>query len=92
VTAQVVGPGGTIEAPDVVAAVEDVARGISDYETRLDYDVRVDEQPVFIGRAPAGAATADDVWTVEKLTYDGSSRPTRKQVFIDVAWDDRAGL
>lgn len=69
----------------------DVKRGITDFESRLDYAGRTDDQPVYVGRASSGTATSSGVWVVEKVTYDGSDRPTRKQVLTG-AWDNRASL
>lgn len=72
------------------STLADVKRGITDFESRLDYDGRTDMQPVYIGRADNGTATSSGSWTVEKVTYV-SDRPTRKQV-LSGAWDDRASL
>ncbi len=66
-------------------------KGVSNFETLLDYGVRVDDQPIYIGRALMSTSTAENTWTVEKITYDGSNRPITKQVRIG-AWDDRATL
>ena len=67
------------------------AGGLTDVETRLDYDARTDDQPVYVGRASAGTLAANADWVIEKLTYDGDDRPTRKQV-LKGSWDDRASL
>lgn len=66
------------------------AAGIVDTETRLDYEARMDDQPVFIGRAAAGTVTSG-VWVIERLSYDDEDRPERKQT-LKGAWDDRAAL
>lgn len=67
-----------------------IGRGTTDYETRLDFVDRIDNQPVYVGRATNGTATTAS-WQVEKVTYDGDDRPVRKQVLTG-AWDDRATL
>lgn len=59
------------------------------FESRMDYDTRTDDQPVYVGRAYAGTATSADTWTVRKMTYDTKKRVTRIQVQFDIAWDDR---
>lgn len=73
------------------ALLLDLKRGISDGETRLDYVLRTDDQPVYVGRAVAGTSAAASDWTIELVEYDGNDRPTRKQVLTG-AWDDRATL
>lgn len=69
--------------------LQDVKRAITDYETRLDYDTRTDANPVYVGKAAQGTATATASWTVQKLTYDSSDRLTRAQVLDSIAWDNR---
>lgn len=66
--------------------------GGSAVESRLDYDGRLDGNPVYVGAANQGTATASADWTVQKLEYDVSARLTRKQVILDAVWDDRASL
>ena len=61
-------------------------------ESRLDYDVRTDGNPVYVGEADPGAATDADVWTIKFLTYDADDRVTRVQVKQNVAWDSRSTL
>lgn len=61
-------------------------------EQRLDYDVRVDGNPVYVGTADPGTATSAAAWTVVKLTMDASARLTRKQTIASAIWDDRASL
>lgn len=73
------------------ASSADIKRGITDYESRLDYVARTDTQPVYIGRALEGTATDVATWVIEKVTYDVTDRPTRKQVLTG-AWDSRAAL
>lgn len=62
-----------------------------DNEVRLDYDVRTDSNPVYIGRALPGTGTSSATWTIKRFTYDASARATRIQVLVG-AWDSRAGL
>jgi hypothetical protein len=55
----------------------------------LDYDVRTDSNPVYVGFNFRGAATSDTNWVLQKLTYDASSRVTIVQIAID-SWDNHA--
>jgi hypothetical protein len=55
----------------------------------LDYDVRTDSNPVYVGFNFRGAATSATNWVLQKLTYDASSRVTMVQVAID-SWDNHA--
>lgn len=68
-----------------------VERGVTDYETRLDYGTRLDSLPVYIGKNLEGTATSAATWNVTKLTYDVTNRLTRSQVLTGV-WDNRATL
>lgn len=62
-------------------------------QTRLvDYDVRSDANPVYIGVAAQGSATSQPVWLIQKLTYDGSSRLIEQESLVNVIWDNRASL
>lgn len=72
------------------AEVRDVKRALTDYEVRLDYDVRTDGNPVYVGKAPQGTATSATGWTLQKLDYDASARLLRVQVVNNAVWDDRA--
>ena len=60
------------------------------WEIRYDYDTRTDGQPVYVGYAKAGTATATETWLIHKFTYNSDNFVTRRQVATDVAWDDRA--
>lgn len=60
-------------------------------QLRLDYDVRTDEQPVYIGFADQGVGESEDKWTLQKLTYDGSNRATQRGIAIG-AWSKRTTL
>lgn len=84
-----------IDLDDITAATEgtlqEVRDGITVMETRLDYDVRTDGSPVYIGKNVNGTSTGAATWTVQKLTYDSSNRLTRAQV-LEGAWDNRASL
>lgn len=55
----------------------------------LDYDVRVDTQPVYVGVAPLATATSDQVWRVYKIRYDGQGRVVEVDSRSSVAWDSR---
>ena len=56
----------------------------------LDYDVRSDSNPVYVGFNFRGAAQSATNWVLQKLTYDGSNRVIQVQVAID-AWTNRVG-
>lgn len=81
------------------AVVQEIPSGFQS-EKRLDYDVRTDDNPVYVAfglyqKSATGditPGTADDqVWIVQKFTYDASNRVTRIQVARG-AWDNRASL
>lgn len=59
----------------------------------LDYDVRPDTQPLYIGKGPANAAEGDPVWRITKFEYEGPVADARLLQFDtreDVAWTARA--
>lgn len=89
-----VGPGTPVHVPvdEDGTPLGDLLSGSTTNETRLDYVARTDGQPVYIGRAADGSATSAAVWNIERLTYDGNGRVTRKQVREDAVWDNRAIL
>lgn len=70
---------------------KDIKRGITDYETRLDYGARTDDQPVYVGRAPQDTATSAADWYIERISYDASNRPTRSER-LSGSWDNRGSL
>jgi hypothetical protein len=78
----------TLEAARTL--MTDVKRSVTDFETQLDYDVRNDGNPVYVGKASQGALTASAVWVIQKLEYDVINRLIRVQVKDSIAWDDRA--
>lgn len=85
------GGGQVTLGPGELTPVIDALAGISTYEARLDYDGRTDNQPVYVGHAANGTATTHPSWSVERVTYDGTDRPIRKQVLTG-AWDERTTL
>lgn len=58
-------------------------------QKRLDYDVRTDDNPVYVGFNVREKGTSDERWIIQKLTYDGSDRVTLIQIAID-SWDNRS--
>jgi hypothetical protein len=72
------------------AALDDVKRSITDFETRMDYAARADGNPVYIGKASQGRSTDVTVWTIQKMDFDALSRLVRVQVVSGLKWDDRA--
>lgn len=58
--------------------------------TQFDYDVRTDDNAVYIGYATSpNVGDSETRWTVKKLTYDGSNRCTKIQIAYKIAWSDR---
>lgn len=58
---------------------------------KLDYDVRSDSSPVYLGRAAPGTADSDATWAVQKFTYDSQGRV----IVIENAtgaWSNRGSL
>lgn len=63
----------------------------NDIVKQIDYDVRTDSNPVYVGYALRGTATSADAWTIQYLTYDGSDRVTSIETAYG-SWDNRASL
>ena len=82
---------GTIDGANAEVTQLKVMRGLTDYETRLDYSTRLDGNPVYVGKHANGTSTTSTTWTVQKLTYDSLSRLTRAQV-LSGSWSGRAAL
>lgn len=61
------------------------------FQSKLDYGARTDDQAVYIGRAPKGTTTSQNNWVIFYLTYDGSNRLESVTVSTG-AWLDRASL
>lgn len=57
----------------------------------LDYDVRLDGNPVYVGTNLQTALIADATWTVQKLFYDITNRLIDAQVLTGT-WTGRAAL
>lgn len=60
-------------------------------QQRIDYDVRTDGQPVYVGYAPRGTATSG-IWMIQKFTFttvSGTDYATLRQIAYD-AWTNRA--
>lgn len=67
------------------------------FQQIFDYDVRADQQPVYIGWATCGVATSTPAWKIRKFTYNSDgSVATIKYANGDVGfrakWDDRTSL
>jgi hypothetical protein len=59
----------------------------------LDYGVRTDDQPLYLGRAAPGSLTTDAVWRVLRFTYESDEDYARMLAVIvreNVVWTDRA--
>src|SRR3990167_8114328 len=57
----------------------------------IDYDVRTDSNPVYVGFNIRGIATTVETWVIQKITYDVDDRPTVIKIAVG-AWDDRTSL
>lgn len=58
-----------------------------------DYGDRIDDQPVFVGKAPAGAALTSAVWRVLKVRYESSAvnaRVVESDMRLGVTWANRS--
>ena len=65
-------------------------KGPSQFQVRLDYDVRTDGQPIYVCYAKRGVASSDTDWICQKFTYDGNDQMTVKQTAVNVSYDNRA--
>lgn len=63
----------------------------SNFQMFIDYVARTDGQPIYVGFAPKGAATSDNVWLIQKSTYNGSNQLTQRQSAVG-SYDNRASL
>jgi hypothetical protein len=66
---------------------------ISDIVTFLSYDANLNVE--YIGKAAAGSAAADEVWSITKLIYDVNQNVTQVLYAdgnkkFDKIWDSRA--
>ena len=61
----------------------------SDQQKQIDYTIRPDGQPVYVGYAPRGHATSATGWLLQKMTYDVSDRVTSITIAWN-SWDNRA--
>lgn len=59
--------------------------------TILDYDARVDANPVYVGTNAQTALVGAATWTVKKLFYDSTARLIDAQVLTG-SWTGRAAL
>lgn len=74
----------TLSALSITA--DNIRRGLTDYEARLDYDGS--NNLIYSGKAANGTATTATAWTIQKLSYTGANL-TRVQVLPNIAWDSR---
>ena len=61
----------------------------SNQQMDVDYGARTDAQPVYLGYAPKGLADGADGWLIQKYTYDGSDRATKREIAYG-NWTNRA--
>jgi hypothetical protein len=57
---------------------------------KMDYSVRTDGQPVYVGFNNRGSLTSDSNWVIQKLTYNTNGFVTDVDIAID-SWDNRTG-
>ena len=65
------------------------------YTWAFDYDVN--NNPIYMGRAPTGTGKGAALWQIRKVIYDGANNPTDMQyangsLNYDQIWNSRAGL
>lgn len=59
---------------------------------KIDYAARTDKQPVYLGAALPGSASADPEWTVKRFTYESAvdnARLTAIDIQEGISWTDR---
>lgn len=56
---------------------------------KVDYGARTDDQPIYIGKAPAGTVDATLNWVVHKLGYT-SDRLVQFDTKRGISWTNRA--
>lgn len=74
---------------DAISASLRTSDGGQSFQKLIDYDVRTDDNPIYIGYGVRGLATSTDGWLINKITYDVSNRPTSIQSGIG-KWTERA--
>ena len=63
---------------------------INNEEARFDKPISFAGSYQYAGVAPNGSLTSDPVWSIIRVSYDGSGRKIREQFRQGIAWDDRA--
>lgn len=61
-------------------------------QMRVDYDVRTDGQPLYVGYAARGIASSQKGWLIQKFTYTtigGADYVSYRSISTDI-WDNRA--
>jgi hypothetical protein len=76
---------------DPISASLRTSDGGQSFQKLFDYDVRTDDNPVYIGYGVRGLATSSDGWLINKITYDDSDRPISIKSAIGV-YNNRASL
>jgi len=61
------------------------------FQTKIDYAGRTDDNPVYIGKSSRGSSTSEKNWVIYLITYDVSNRIDTIQVATG-AWDSRTDL
>jgi len=63
----------------------------NDQDVNLDYDVRTDDNAVYVGIGARGLADSAGGWLIFKLAYDISNRLTSKKSAVGI-WNNRGSL
>lgn len=58
-------------------------------QQRVEYNV--DSTAKYLGQAPMGTLSSDDLWTIQFFTYNASQQLTLKQTALG-SWDNRSTL
>ena len=58
-------------------------------QMRADYTGHTDSQPLYLGFASRSSAEGDNVWLLQKFTYDVSNRVTKREIAYG-NWTNRA--
>ncbi len=58
-------------------------------QMRADYTGHTDSQPLYLGFAARSSAENVNVWLLQKFTYDGSNRVTKREIAYS-NWTARA--
>lgn len=79
--------GGNSLAEDITARSQKVFTVPGNYQVLIDYDGGTN--PIYVGYADKGLATAQQGWFILKLTWDVNNNPTVIKSVGNAIWDSR---